>query len=959
MDVTCSHCNTEYEFDDALVSDAGTSVRCTQCGHRFKVRRREGSAAPEVWIVRTVEGHTLEFRALRELKVAIGNKKVGRDDVLSRGSGRPRRLASIAELEPFFSQPGDPGAKARNSRESSGARSRALTPSGLGPADPRGSHFDLAAFVPKKDGPTSVNVPPPTPSVSSRETNPFLDEDEVTRSRQFTRELRQLGDGPPSVEPKTEPEPARFRDPNGPRTILGVPQLAPPAVPSDLATTKAFGTPVEARSAPAPVIPPEHDRRQPTLVGLEAAAEAALTELAESRPTEPVQAALMAALLVESQPEPPTRPRQNVEPTPNPSPVYAGAAAPPKPTPPPKAPLPTPKPPPAAKLPPPPAAKLPPPPAPAPAPAASEPPVVKASTPAPKAVTPAPKAATPAPKAPSKPAPAPPPAPEPANEAGAEPPASAGRPNVLPPAPVGATAVQLQDEPPLIQEAPRSVGPRGGRASAVTPTPASEIRYSLADDPDARPTSASGSRRATSSSMRLIVALLVGGSLIFVGILLVNRFVRRGNVEAGSQNANVDELLAAYEKALAAGDLSSAGDKANEASRLADAEPRVAKAVAKVAVAKAELAWLELLLLPSADAGRSVVHRRYQLESEEAQKASERAALLAPNDVEVARLVLDTKRILGDLAAAQRLRSSVDSVAAEPETQLSLGALELLGPDLAPGALSKLEKAAAGEKQAGRGRSLYIYALARASDAKRARVELDELAKLARPHPLEAALRRFVERVEKGEKIAFRSSDVPTPKASEAPSVDVSAPLKAAEDALARRDSKKAEALFQQVLNADPENADALVGLAQIAKQTGNGKQALVYLERAVNKNPEHPKALLALADAKWDGGEANLARPLYKRALDAGLTGAAVERAKTRSTAAAVTTGGTTPPDTTPPDVPTAPPTATTEPVPTSTTPPPFGQDPPPFGQDPPPPPAPKDPPPPAPTNTVPGAPL
>jgi tetratricopeptide (TPR) repeat protein len=512
----------------------------------------------------------------------------------------------------------------------------------------------------------------------------------------------------------------------------------------------------------------------------------------------------------------------------------------------------------------------------------------------------------------------------------------------------------------VIQEAPRSVGPRGGRASAFTPTPASEIRYSLADDPDARPTSASGSRRAASSSMRLIVALLIGGSLIFVGILLVNRFVRRGNVEAGSQNGNVEELLAAYEKALAAGDLSSASEKANEARKLADSEPRVAKAVAKVAVAKAELAWLELLLLPSADAGRSVVHRRYQTEIEEAQKATERAALLAPNDVEVARSVLDTKRILGDLAAAQRLRSSVDSVASDPETQLSLGALELLG-ELPPGALGKLERATAGEKQAGRARSIYIYALARANDAKRARVELDELAKLAKPHPLEAALRRFVERVEKGEKIAFRSGDVPTPKSAEASSVDVSAPLKAAEDALARRDSKKAEALFQQVLAADAENADALVGLAQIAKQTGNTKQAVAFLERAVAKHPEHAKALLALADAKWDGGEANLARPLYQRALDGGLTGAGVERAKTRATAAAVATGGTVPPDV--PTAPTTTATTTSEPLPTSptsTTPPPFGQDPPPFGQDPPPPPKdPPPPPPPAPTNTVPGAPL
>ena len=135
MDVTCERCNTEYEFDDALVSDQGTSVRCTQCGHRFKVNRRDSAVAPEVWIVRTVEGKTLEFRALRELKVAIGAGRVGRDDVLSRGAGRPRRLASIAELEPFFTQ-----APMFSTHVGLGAvesnRARSATPAGLGPVGP-------------------------------------------------------------------------------------------------------------------------------------------------------------------------------------------------------------------------------------------------------------------------------------------------------------------------------------------------------------------------------------------------------------------------------------------------------------------------------------------------------------------------------------------------------------------------------------------------------------------------------------------------------------------------------------------------------------------------------------------------------------------------------------------------------------------------------------------------------
>jgi predicted Zn finger-like uncharacterized protein len=104
MDVTCERCGTEYDFDDALVSERGTTVKCTNCGAQFRVFRPVPAAGPERWVVRTVDGRELVFSALRELQAAISTGVVGRDDVLSRGGGRPRRLGSIAELEPFFKQ---------------------------------------------------------------------------------------------------------------------------------------------------------------------------------------------------------------------------------------------------------------------------------------------------------------------------------------------------------------------------------------------------------------------------------------------------------------------------------------------------------------------------------------------------------------------------------------------------------------------------------------------------------------------------------------------------------------------------------------------------------------------------------------------------------------------------------------------------------------------------------------
>jgi predicted Zn finger-like uncharacterized protein len=115
MDVQCERCKTEYEFDDALVSGRGTTVRCTNCGHQFKVRGPEArEGAGDKWAVQTTGGQRLTFLSLRELQRAILAKQVSRGDVLTRGVGPARALGSIAELEPFFdgrtsSRPPPPG----------------------------------------------------------------------------------------------------------------------------------------------------------------------------------------------------------------------------------------------------------------------------------------------------------------------------------------------------------------------------------------------------------------------------------------------------------------------------------------------------------------------------------------------------------------------------------------------------------------------------------------------------------------------------------------------------------------------------------------------------------------------------------------------------------------------------------------------------------------------------------
>jgi predicted Zn finger-like uncharacterized protein len=103
MDVRCARCGIEYEFDDALISERGTMVRCTECGHQFRVHPSHViPGAPDEWRVITREGQSVLYRTLRELQQGITQGQVGRDATLVRGSNPPRPLGTIAELDPFF-----------------------------------------------------------------------------------------------------------------------------------------------------------------------------------------------------------------------------------------------------------------------------------------------------------------------------------------------------------------------------------------------------------------------------------------------------------------------------------------------------------------------------------------------------------------------------------------------------------------------------------------------------------------------------------------------------------------------------------------------------------------------------------------------------------------------------------------------------------------------------------------
>lgn len=109
MDVRCDKCDTEYEFDDDKVTPQGVNVKCTSCGHVFRVAqvtplRKEPQAisGQGEWMIRQRAGNVFRFKELTTLQKWIVERKVARDDEISKTGQTWKRLGNIAELATFF-----------------------------------------------------------------------------------------------------------------------------------------------------------------------------------------------------------------------------------------------------------------------------------------------------------------------------------------------------------------------------------------------------------------------------------------------------------------------------------------------------------------------------------------------------------------------------------------------------------------------------------------------------------------------------------------------------------------------------------------------------------------------------------------------------------------------------------------------------------------------------------------
>ncbi|MBI5536881.1 MAG: zinc-ribbon domain-containing protein [Deltaproteobacteria bacterium] len=247
MEVLCDRCKTEYDFDDALVSERGTTVKCTNCGHQFRIFRPKAAAAPpERWEVRTRKGQEFVFTSLRELQRAISRAQIDRDDVLVRDGLAPRMLSSIAELEPFFPSTVNRIPTPLPPRPEGPPRERKHTPKGLGTAPVESRALPFQTTMPVFPAAAPQPGEPPTAKASNPQTKPGLPP--VTPPTPAPAPVTRMSGSGTAIlgdEPPFEPETTRR-----PNLTPPPPQVAGSTVPLGSAS------PVAAVSPPARKLPP-------------------------------------------------------------------------------------------------------------------------------------------------------------------------------------------------------------------------------------------------------------------------------------------------------------------------------------------------------------------------------------------------------------------------------------------------------------------------------------------------------------------------------------------------------------------------------------------------------------------------------------------------------------------------------------------------------------------------------
>lgn len=267
MDVVCERCKAEYEFDDALVSERGTTVKCTNCSHQFKIfRPTSESDAAKVWNLRRPDGTVIPFDSLAVLQKWILEGKVSKMDEISRAGEGWKSLGAIAELESFFAtaelraSQNAPGRAGQRFPSMNGVRSPTPAPTTSGSvsrSNPAGSSKPGAPMSSPTIRPGGA-APPPPPPVALRAPS------QGGSGSSGLRAPSQSGAAPSNLRAPSQggtppPVPTHLRGPSGVKpavsTMVQIPP--PPKMPTEM------GPP----SSPLPVA----DRHEPLVDEVERA----------------------------------------------------------------------------------------------------------------------------------------------------------------------------------------------------------------------------------------------------------------------------------------------------------------------------------------------------------------------------------------------------------------------------------------------------------------------------------------------------------------------------------------------------------------------------------------------------------------------------------------------------------------------------------------------------------------
>lgn len=255
MDVTCDKCRTEYEFDESLISESGTTVKCTNCGYLFRIYRpgTPDSKRRGAWMLRQPDGSVYTFERMTTLQRWIAEGKVSKDDMVSQNGDNWQALGSMQELTPFFRT----AQAVRAAKGLEGSWSDEEEGPTLRIPPPRRGQDGPAEEAPARSVREPPRAPPPratTPSMGLPRTEPVA-------QRPASEPAAPAGHGPGEAPAPKRPMPAAPKAPKAPEPLGAVPT---PQAPSKAAEPKAFVPAPQAPKAqeppppqPAPVAPPD------------------------------------------------------------------------------------------------------------------------------------------------------------------------------------------------------------------------------------------------------------------------------------------------------------------------------------------------------------------------------------------------------------------------------------------------------------------------------------------------------------------------------------------------------------------------------------------------------------------------------------------------------------------------------------------------------------------------------